>query len=370
MKKTIATILSIASLFSASYANASEQRLSELESRIENLQQQLAAQESDGYSSALENSWTQHVSISGLIEVEAGYHRPYLGDSTSDLVLATAELGITADISDWVHGEVIFLYEEDGTDLEIDVAAIHISPPRAPWYLSGGQFYLPFGVFETHMVSSTLTSDMSETRDTAFLAGVAQSDFYASVFVFNGTNKEDGNDHINNWGVQFGLETEAADTIFLSELSYLNDIGDSDTLQNVLSSPNVNDYTAGWNWFAKVDTGPFSMIGEYTSALSEFESNVLMFNLNGAKPSAWNLELGYHFMINQRHATIALGYQGTDEALPLELPEERMLAALSVNVQDNTAVSLEWARDQDYEASEGGTGESADTVTLQLAAEF
>ena len=75
-------------------------------------------------------------------------------------------------------------------------------------------------------------------------------------------------------------------------------------------------------------------------------------------------------MINHRDTTIALGYQGTNEALPLELPEERMLATFSVNVLDNTAVSLEWARDQDYESTEGGTGESADTFTLQLAAAF
>ncbi|UXI04166.1 LbtU family siderophore porin [Photobacterium sp. TY1-4] len=370
MKVSITATLVAACMFTSLYANAAELSPTELERRINDLEQQLESQEHDGYGSAQENSWAQQISIGGTLELEASFHHPYIGDASTDLVLATAELGIAADINDWVNGEIIFLYEEDDTPLEVDVATLYLSPPDAPWYLIAGQFYLPFGVYDTQMISGTLTSDVGETRETAFLAGIAQNNYYASVFLFNGSNKKEGKEHLNNWGVQLGLNMETADITFNSELSYINDIGDSDNLQDVLSSQNVNDYTDGWNWFGKAESGAWTLIGEYTATLSGFESNVLTFNFDGAKPSAWNLELGYHFYLNQFETTASFGYQGTQESLPLELPEQRLLAALSVNVLDNTAISLEWARDQDYEIAEGGTGESADTVTLQLAAEF
>ena len=64
-------------------------------------------------------------------------------------------------------------------------------------------------------------------------------------------------------------------------------------------------------------------------------------------------------------------YQETDEAVALELPEERLSAAISVEVMDNTTLSLEWAHDDDDSTADGGTGASGgDTVTGQLAVEF
>ena len=90
----------------------------------------------------------------------------------------------------------------------------------------------------------------------------------------------------------------------------------------------------------------------------------------GARPSAWNLEAAYGFALAGKSASFALGYQGTEEALALELPRRRLITTLSIEVFDRTALSLEWAHDRDYDRCEGGTGRSADTVTTQLAVEF
>jgi hypothetical protein len=79
------------------------------------------------------------VTIGGLIEVEAGYTSPFEGDSESDLDVATAELGFAAQVTDRVAGEITLLYEEDDTDLEIDVATITVAPPDGPWYVTTGQ---------------------------------------------------------------------------------------------------------------------------------------------------------------------------------------------------------------------------------------
>ena len=95
------------------------------------------------------------------------------------------------------------------------------------------------------------------------------------------------------------------------------------------------------------------------------------FRGSGAEPSAFNTEVGYGFTIAGKDAAVAVAYQETGEAVALGLPEKRFAAAISVDVMENTALSFEWAHDDDYSTSDGGTGENGgDTVTAQLAVEF
>jgi hypothetical protein len=63
-------------------------------------------------------------------------------------------------------------------------------------------------------------------------------------------------------------------------------------------------------------------------------------------------------------------YQTTDESLALGLPEERIITALSVALMKNTNLGLEIVRDSDYSIAEGGTGQSGNTITAQLAVSF
>ncbi len=85
-----------------------------------------------------DGGWFNKIEISGLVEIEAGHNDPDEGDDSSDVVLATAEIGIAAEVNDWVSGEIILLYEENDTDLEIDVATVTVADPNDSWYLSGG----------------------------------------------------------------------------------------------------------------------------------------------------------------------------------------------------------------------------------------
>lgn len=112
------------------------------------------------------------------------------------------------------------------------------------------------------------------------------------------------------------------------------------------------------------------MIGEYVGAGEHFHTDELDWQGAGAEPSAWHIEAAYGFTLGGKDSTFALGYQGTDEALGLELPESRLLAALSVDVMKNTRLSLEFAHDEDYGEEEGGSGGASNSATLQLAVEF
>jgi hypothetical protein len=349
--------------------------------------------ESKRFESALESkqagadsapTWYRNIEIAGLIEVEAGYLSPYEGDSESDIVLATAELGIRSQVNDWVEAGISFLYEQDATDLEIDIAYLTLANADvSPLFLTAGQVYVPFGVYETNLVSDPLTLDIGEARETALQLGFEQSGFSGSFYVFNGDSRVKGKNRIEGWGANLSFAQESDDQAWSVGAGYINDLGDSDTLHESINDNRVSaaeldsslsidptDRTGGWTLNAAARFGPFSLIGEYLSAADDFDPISLDFKGGGARPSAWNIEAGYSFTLLGRESVAAVAYQGTREALALELPKERWLLGWSIEIFDRTSLGLEWARDRDYGVRDGGTGKSADTFTAQLAVEF
>ena len=312
--------------------------------------------------------WFNSVEIGGVVEFEGSYEDPDDGDSSSDFVIATAELGIAAQVNDWVGSEITLLYEEDDTDLEVDVAIISIANPEGPWGIVAGQQYVPFGTFETTMISDPLTLELGETRETAVLAGLEMDGFIGGVYVFNG-DKDDGDDDVNDYGAVLGYSQESDDMSFGVNVGYISNIGDADGFDDFLGDE-IEDDVEGFTASAMLTPGPFTFIAEYTAAMDDFDSTDLSFKGNGAEPEAFNIEAAYGFMLAGKETTVAIGYQETDEAVALELPEERIRAGVSVGILENTTLSFEWARDDNYSVSDGGSGGDTDIITGQLAVEF
>lgn len=365
-----------------------EQRMQYLESRVQDQdqvirdkEQQISAlQRRDVSASA--GGWWQHVEMAGLIEVEAmtadnaDINDDDVNGDVSDINVATVELGLGARINDWTRADLVLLWEEeDGSDsnLTVDTALVTIGNAAAgPFYFTAGRTAaVPFGRYETHMVSDPLTLEIGETSETIVLAGFDQGSFYGSAYLFNGdTDAVDDDNIIDNGGFNLGFlwAGDAADLDI--GVSYINDLADSDGLTDHLDDGLIQDDVAAWAIHALFIRGPFSLVGEYLAASDRFHVGEVAFNGTGAQPSAWNLEAGYRFEIMGREGTVALGHQQTDEALDLGLPEKRTSLGLSMAVMQNTVLGLEWAHDEAYGTGDGGTGQEADTVTAQLAVAF
>lgn len=359
-----------------------EKRMQYLEKRV--VDQGKVIQEKDrqlqtlsqkpGMTEEEKSAWFQKIKLSGTVELEASHVDPFVGSTTSDFVVATAEIGLAVQVHDWVGTEITLLHEEDDTNLEVDVATVRIAPPEGSWFLNGGQFYVPFGTYDSNMISDPLTLEIAETRETAAQVGFETNGFSGSAYTFNGTNKDGGDNRIDNFGLAVGYTKEAGDVTFGVNAGYINDIGDSDNLETTiagnLGSNNVVDHVPAWAVSGVVQFGPISLMGEYLSATDEFAANEVAFTGNGAKPSAWNIEAGYTFSVMEKETVFALAYQGTDEALAIGQPEERYMVGLSMALTEYVGVGVEWAHDQDYDVADGGTGNSADTFTAQLAIGF
>lgn len=314
--------------------------------------------------------------LGGLIEIEASHHSPYERDSESDVEIATAELGLGVDVKEWLSAELTLLYEEAEANLEIDVATLTLTPPNSPWRITAGQFYLPFGRFETQMVSDPLTLELGETRESALQAGFVTGLAAGSIYLFRGSNSADDDNGIDNWGAELGTEIDSRGVALDASVGYISDLGEADGSEDLVAGTLV----PGWFLFAQARYGSLSIIGEYVAAADAFAAHEVNWNGKGARPFTYNIEAGLAFELGHRPTTLALGLQSSDEALGLRLPESRVVAALSVELLPSTSVSFELAREQSYDSDDrtldpegkpvAGADERANTFTAQLAVEF
>ncbi|RLJ16199.1 hypothetical protein DJ031_18235 [bacterium endosymbiont of Escarpia laminata] len=300
-----------------------------------------------------EGDWSKNITLNGLVEVEAGYSRDPDG-SQSDISLATVELGIDAQITPWINAHVLILYEEGGSDSpEVDEGIVTLqNQDISPFALAIGRMTLPFGNYESAMVSDPLTQEIGEIRETALQAGYHSGGFYSSAFIFNGETKTGGSGSIDQYGFNLGLAQDEEGAVFGYDISFswINNLADSNSLQDAVAEPlNLTSKVSGYSVHALASSGPFTLIGEYLAASSAFNSADLAFNGTGAKPVAFNVEANYFY----KEAIFAIAWQGTHETLALALPESRYLATLAVGIYENTVLSFEYAHDEDYAASEG-----------------
>lgn len=338
------------------------------------------------YSSAGKNSDRFNgIELNGVLEVEAGHNSPYAGNDTSDIVPATMELTVNAsNINNWVSVSISALHEDDDTDpWVVDQSIVIIgNTDVSPVYVSLGRMYLPFGNFSSNVVSDPLTLEIGEIGEAALQLGYESSGFFGSIFVFNGDTSS-GADDIEHYGANLGMMNDVDGVDYEVGISYLNSIAESDGVQSFLDASGIStvlDNVAAWSAYGIFNMGDYVFIAEYLSTIDDFSTAEIQFNNKGAAVASTNIELAYNLSVLGHDSTLGFAYQGTEEALSLGLPEQRIIVALTTEVIKNTTFSIEWARDDDYSVSESGrddagavitgTGNSADTMTLQLAVEF
>jgi len=316
------------------------------------------------------------IEVSGVIEVEASGGRATDGSANSDITLATVEIGIDTAITDHVSTHILLLHEEDDTDLEIDEGTITLSQLGGlPIEMTAGQMYVPFGNFESHMVSDPLTLEIGETRESVVRFSSEAGNAYGAIYSFKGTTRNaDESDRVKGFGANIGFSVEHEHFNLDTGISYISNMAETDTIEGSTSIDAnggvTTDAPAGIGLHAIVRKGPLTVIAEYIGANDGFDATDLAFKANKAEPAAYNVEAGYELSIFGKEATIAVAAQGTSEAQALDLPESRMLGGVSVNLREQTSLSFEWASSDDYDVADGGSGLSTDMYTAQIAVEF
>ena len=315
------------------------------------------------------------IEIGGTIEVEATGSSDFAKNDSSDITLAKVEAFLDTRPTDYLFTHVQFLYEDDGDDtITLDEAFVTLGDrDRFPVYLQAGKWAVPFGGFDTAMSTDPLTKNLGETKEAAVLVGATWEGVSVEAFLYNGDSQETGSgNHIDQGGIAVGYAGKFDGVELGFGGGYVNNIADSDALSDTLgaNATALTSYVGGVEGHASVGYEGFALLGGYMRATDSFEAGELAFNGQGAQPVAWNVEASYTLPILGKDTTFAATMQGTDEALALDLPERRYGTAVTVNVLEKAAVTVEYLHDEDYGVSQGGTGNDGHTATLKLAAEF
>ncbi len=302
----------------------------------------------------------------------------------------------------WLHEHEAEDEEENGGhDLGIGMATIVVGPPGGSWWLKGGIQFLPFtlfelaevhvvhetsiGPFETGATADPLSFEYGSKREKSLLLGSSLGPFLGNVYGYYGED-ERSHDPRTGFGAALGYKKNLDEDRELAfNLSFIDDLGTLDIFQEGLyeqhesaaeaghGSPAVvgGKEVPGWAIATQLGLGNVSVTGEYLIAQDRFARDLLAFNGQGARPSAWTFEASYGFAMAERSGDVMRGYQGTAEAVGLELPASRFLVVLSVDLWNEMLFgTFEWGHDRDDGTADDGTGKRMNTYTLQLGFEF
>jgi hypothetical protein len=343
---------------------------------IENLRQRIEALESDLAAAKRQepeqplriSSLADKITLGGLIELEAGYNKPEGGDESSDLTLATVELGLEVQATDYLGGHIVLLWEEGETDsIELDEAVITLTKPQPVWGVtpsfSGGKMYLPFGKFNSTMITDPLTLDLGETNQSAGVMTLEGELWTLQAGAFSGeTDTRGDHDTIDSWVA--ALEARPFETLSFG-LSLISDLAESD-LELVTDDNAELFYTSsvmGGSAWLSWQFGQFGFEAEYLTALSKFNRDLVLAgdtDLTGRRPSAWNLELAW--MPNDRWQVAGRFEQADD----FQDDVTRYGGTVSYGLFEHAVLALEYLHGD----AKGPDADPDHTVTAQLAFEF
>lgn len=348
--------------------------------------------EKDGFNLAN----TPALVLSGKLESQIYGSKTYTGANTSDIDLTGAELFAAVHVNNWIGGLITLNYTNapptgesqqrvTNSNVSVDQAFATIGNLNVtPFYATAGQRTIPFGHYNTFMLSDTMPKLMFKLLERSVLFGYDSQSTgavrpYATTFVFkDDTRDANGNgDSINNFGANLGLRLESSHDIKSDfGVSAVANVADSNGMQstglnafpgfgnsailqadgNTVNGENLDRKVPGFNAYGTVSHDNLVFNGEFTGATSSFTANNMTYNQHGAKPSAVHGEGAYLFTIANFPANVAVGYDHTWQALALNMPQQRYITALNVSFIHNTITTLEFNRWINYAAGDTATG--------------
>lgn len=311
-------------------------------------------------------AWTDRITLSGAIEAEATFESNDTGGEdtdTSDIALSTVDVNLDVVIAKHVSGHALFTYCDD-EGVEVDDGYITLDGKDVvPLYLMAGKIYVPFGNYETHMVSDPLTQDLGEIVEGAVQVGFVNDWFDAALAIYNGDAEKADEDNVINGYVLSAKVTLPEGTVpdlgLSAGVSYISNLADSG-IDN--PSTDLEDYVAGFGVFVSASFKEFLFFeAEYIKALDEFNGDELIFDGDeDSEPSALNLELACAPM---EKLELAVRYGKTDD-IQDTLVETQYGIAAAYTLFENTTLSLEYLNGE-YENDDEVT-----IITTLLSIEF
>jgi len=359
---TLATALAVLLALSAAAAeNVNADDVRDLQERVAKLEKRLAEPadaDRPGADILVEEVQkvlsTHGVELGLLLEVEAAWQDAEHAEAAGDLVLATFELGLAADVEENIGVEAALLWEEDDTEpIDLDTAVIEFrNVLNRPLTITAGKMYVPFGKFGEAMLTDPLTQDMAETRETAAAVAWEAGRACLTFAAFNGNVDEDD---LNNLVAKLDVVASKA---ISAGACYISDIRETDTLQDIIAGTGIAGHrVSGAGGYVSVTIRDLMLCGEYLQANRRLAAGCI--DAAARRPYVWTLEVLYGFRTGW---SLGARYEQSGD-LP-GFADERYGVTVSHELREHITISAECLH------SNFDEGSDIDALTAQLAVEY
>jgi hypothetical protein len=260
---------------------------------------------------------------------------------------------------------------------EANVSMNNLAQNGHLWAKIGRQF-LNFGASHSKLVTHPLTRYFYETNAPAVTVGLANiNGFYGDVFAYQGgaygitTNQQQ--DHTynpNGYGLDLAYANGDNQQGYNLVVDYLADMSTTLTGRWNLTTLNITPtkQIPGVAIDAYYHTGAWGFDANYVAAIVGYDTTQLSYNGTGAKPGAYGVEGSYTFA-GQHPQILALGYQGTQDALNMTVwssgypvPQSRINLSYTYTLSSNLLLQTEYRHDVDYSTNDRITVKSGTTT--------
>ncbi len=294
--------------------------------------------------------------VTGALELTYGLSR---GDSghVYGPVADKAEVGITYKPNDKFDLNTVLLYEDKKFSADEAKVTWHALPDDK-LDITAGKQYVPFGTFESEMVSDPITKELGETRGNAVVqASNTTGKIHTAGYAFEGKSAQTGGTgkHKSAYGLSVGYETETASVgaDYLSNLAESKFFGTGNDVTNTVPAVALH---------GSVKRGAVTLQGEHIAAMKSFQPDDLEGAVTvAAKPAVTHLEADVD-LNNDRIVAVALNNSSNAEEIGLS--KENMGVTYRQPLYKDLSGGIELMRAKGYD------GVQDNIFTAQLSYEF
>lgn len=373
------------------------------------------------------NDWYNRITLDGVMNADVTWGNRgigYMGENNRRISVNNAQINVNANVNEWTKAFIAIAFDDTSGLLSgASTAANPLSIVRRPKpgvyenikgstsganfeqafftignmdelpvYVRLGKQFLPFGKYNPHEITRSMTNVLSETLHASALLGFeTRMGFAGALYAFDNAVRQVAsatsfNSHTKtNYGgvISFAMPSDAlgfdVGLGYMYDFTGVQDVAYAVGLYNGSSTAGTGTYAnrvSAGSLYGDVNSGPFSLALRYVTALQRFAAadlptkGILPAGTNGARPWAADLTGMYKFNAWDRNQNVYLGYQGSQDAVNLYLPRSRIVAGYDVEMWKNTNVGLELNHNNDYSTSDGGTGNTSNQVHLRVGVKF
>lgn len=319
------------------------------------------------------------LALSGEIEGQVLNSSSFNDSSRSDVNLSVVALEAVANINKWITGVIKVEYSDkppatgarvSNSDLKVKRGYVTVGNlNECPVYMTIGQMYVPFGVYNGWSISDPLTKTLGRTQERAVVLGFNKSGAYGSLYAFEGDSYTGGGNSINSWGANLGYKFVENKWSLDVGAGYIANIADSLGMQDTgFSSNGTNRTFVGFKNHEKLVKqvaaadahllfmyDPVWIAAEYITALNDFDKKDLTFNGSGARPKALDIEGIYNFTFLSKPSFVSAGFGKSWDAMALDMAKYSYFVSTGISMFKNTVQSIEYRHDINYNDTDVST---------------